>query len=69
MSLSRLWQQQGKKEEARQMLSAVYNRTTVGSEPIAYFLLVSQSLHVSERFSEFFHEFSDDGATRFYTVN
>jgi len=30
MSLSRLWQQQGKKEEARQMLAEIYNWFTEG---------------------------------------
>ena len=30
MSLSRLWQQQGKKEEAHEMLSAVYGWFTEG---------------------------------------
>ena len=30
MSLARLWQQQGKKDEARQMLSAIYNWFTEG---------------------------------------
>ena len=30
MSLSRLWQQQGKKDEARQMLAKVYNWFTEG---------------------------------------
>ncbi len=30
MSLSRLWQKQGKKEEARQMLAEVYNWFTEG---------------------------------------
>jgi predicted ATPase len=30
MSLSRLWQQQGKTEEARQMLAEVYNWFTEG---------------------------------------
>jgi len=32
MSLSRLWQQQGRKEEARQMLSEVYTWFTEGFE-------------------------------------
>jgi predicted ATPase len=30
MSLSRLWQQQGKKAEARQLLSPIYNWFTEG---------------------------------------
>jgi predicted ATPase len=30
MSLSRLWQQQGKKEEARQMLAEIYGWFTEG---------------------------------------
>ena len=30
MSLSRLWQQQGKKEEARQMLAEIYDWFTEG---------------------------------------
>ena len=30
MSLSRLWQSQGKKEAARQMLAAIYNWFTEG---------------------------------------
>jgi hypothetical protein len=30
MSLSRLWQQQGKKAEARQLLTAIYNWFTEG---------------------------------------
>ena len=30
MSLSRLWQQQGKKEEARQLLAEIYNWFTEG---------------------------------------
>ena len=30
MSLARLWQQQGKKEEARQMLAEIYNWFTEG---------------------------------------
>lgn len=30
MSLARLWQSQGKKEEARQMLSEIYNWFTEG---------------------------------------
>ena len=30
MSLSRLWQQQGKKEEARRMLAEIYNWFTEG---------------------------------------
>jgi predicted ATPase len=30
MSLSRLWQQQGKKEEARQMLAGIYGWFTEG---------------------------------------
>jgi hypothetical protein len=30
MSLSRLWQQQGKKKEARQMLAEIYNWFTEG---------------------------------------
>ena len=30
MSLSRLWHQQGKKEEARQMLAEIYNWFTEG---------------------------------------
>lgn len=30
MSLSRLWRQQGKKDEARQMLAEVYNWFTEG---------------------------------------
>ena len=30
MSLSRLWQQQGKTAEAHQMLSEIYNRFTEG---------------------------------------
>jgi len=30
MSLSRLWQQQGKKEEARQLLSEIYGWFTEG---------------------------------------
>jgi predicted ATPase len=32
MSLSRLWQQQGKKDEARQMLAEIYNWFTEGFE-------------------------------------
>lgn len=32
MSLSRLWQQQGKKEEAHQMLSEVYHWLTEGCD-------------------------------------
>ncbi len=32
MSLSRLWQQQGKKEEARQMLAEIYGWFTEGLE-------------------------------------
>jgi predicted ATPase len=32
MSLSRLWQQQGKQEDARQLLAAVYNWFTQGLE-------------------------------------
>jgi len=32
MSLSRLWQQQGKKEEARRLLAEVYNWFTEGPE-------------------------------------
>jgi predicted ATPase len=30
MSLARLWQQQGKKDEARQMLAKIYNWFTEG---------------------------------------
>ncbi len=30
MNLSRLWQRQGKNEEARQMLAEIYNRFTEG---------------------------------------
>ena len=30
MSLARLWQQQGKKDEARQLLSEIYNWFTEG---------------------------------------
>jgi len=30
MSLSRLWQRQGKKEKSRQMLAAIYGRFTEG---------------------------------------
>ena len=32
MSLGRLWQQQGKKEDARQMLAEIYNWFTEGFE-------------------------------------
>jgi predicted ATPase len=32
MSLNRLWQQQGKKDEARQMLAEIYNWFTEGFE-------------------------------------
>jgi predicted ATPase len=34
MSLSRLWQQQGKKEEARQMLAEIYNWFTEGFDTV-----------------------------------
>ena len=34
MSLSRLWQQQGKQEEARQLLTEVYNWFTEGFDTV-----------------------------------
>ncbi len=34
MSLSRLWQQQGKKEEARQMLAEIYGWFTEGFDTV-----------------------------------
>ena len=34
MSLARLWQQQGKKDEARQMLAEIYNWFTEGFDTV-----------------------------------
>ncbi len=34
MSLSRLWQQQGKKDEARQMLAEIYNWFAEGFDTV-----------------------------------
>jgi hypothetical protein len=34
MSLSRLWQKQGKKEEAREMLAEIYNWFTEGFDTV-----------------------------------